>query len=241
MSQNQADSHATPGQTVSPHELVASNIENGLVLNRRGRWVSIEEALVEEIRIRHHLEKGELLVNRQWVSIESQSAAAPAAGAEQADPSPLDQEQDGEEVELDTRKVATLETRATRRLQTGEGSTDDDGEQADGEDAELARKTVRLSANGELELTDGPGEAEPPEGAPLPTAADRSTSPAAAAPSASQPVAGPTPSAASTSAAQGEEEWELAADRGRRWQLLGIIAAALALAAGGWLVVEKLF
>jgi hypothetical protein len=60
-------------------EYVEQNVVDGLVLDLAGNWVPIEQALVEEVKIRHHLEMGEIVVDDFWVPMERvlQSAASP--------------------------------------------------------------------------------------------------------------------------------------------------------------------
>jgi hypothetical protein len=50
-------------------EKIERNFEQGLVLNNAGQWVTIEEALLDEVKIRHHLEAGEVFENGRWIPL----------------------------------------------------------------------------------------------------------------------------------------------------------------------------
>lgn len=59
-------------------DIIEQNVENGMVLDRDGRWVPIAELVVKEMKIRYHLEKGEVFHGGEWVPLGMVFSKVPA-------------------------------------------------------------------------------------------------------------------------------------------------------------------
>jgi hypothetical protein len=233
-------------------EKVEMNVVQGLVLNNAGQWVSIEEALLDEVKIRHHLEAGEIFDNGRWTPLfERAPAPGPAAGPER-DPDDGEYDLDYTDTsgllveQRDTKAFEIVEASETQAVQSTEGAADQEapssGQEVDDgttpiaiEDDDAAGMYQKPPDTVAVEFAQNPGSA-PAEAPPRAAAGGGDLpSPIEAPFPVEQPPDGATlshmpPSPPSTT----DEEWEHAIARNRL--VLVIVVSLLSILIGAGVV-----